>query len=106
MTKTKSFVQHSNKSKDETDQDIHPKFHGDQDLPSNLAGLPSRAKEIYREAFNATQDRFSDLFLKHTDEPTGKVANRVALRAVKREFEQVGDDWYDRETGEGPAPEI
>lgn len=49
---------HERDSRDETDQDKFPKFRGNQDLPSNAQGLPERAQDLYRESFNAAQDRF------------------------------------------------
>lgn len=76
MPKTETFTRRHNKTLDETD--LHPKFHGDQDLPPITEDLPPKARRIYREAFNAAQEKFSvsfycDIRVKNLSFETGAI---------------------------------
>ena len=60
-----------------------------EDLPGSVRNhLPWHAQSIFREAFNHA-------FETHPGDEA--VAFRIAWAAVKRHYEQVGDEWVPRE---------
>ena len=64
-------------------------YKDNKSLPKNIQGLPTGAKTIWRKAFNATFQKFSETR-----------ARKIAWSAVKKVYKKVGDDWVKKSQGE------
>jgi len=66
------------------------------ELPQRVKGvLPSRAQEIYREAYNSAYDNYGAKSKRRGSASREETASRVAWNAVKKKY-QKGDDgkWH------------
>ncbi len=67
-----------------------------RDLPKQARNvLPSRAQEIYKDAYNNAFDRFKNKSKRRGNESQEEAAGKVAWSAVKRKYHK-GDDgrWH------------
>jgi len=59
------------------------------DPPKSVKGnLQNHAQEIYRNAFNAAVEQYSDA------ENTRERAHKVAWSAVKEKYQRDGEEWH------------
>jgi len=63
-------------------------------LPDSVKeNLPKHAKEIYKEAFNSSWDRFKDPDKRRGNQSREEASHKAAWSAVKQKYEKKDGKW-------------
>jgi cation transport regulator len=75
-------------------------YDNNESLPDAVKeNLPKHAQTIYREAFNAAWEQYSDPQQRRGDDSREEVAHKVAWSAVKQTYTKRDGRWVEKQEG-------